>query len=146
MITTNNVTQSSDENHAIEEINSIYEYVRNQRPNINQFTGLLPLIQDFEGWYQALEESWKQGVNLGVISTRHIVSLADLNEAKRKREAINSVMGQHIPDDYVPPDSPQTPPVKPEQAGLFPNFDMGGVVTVAGIGLGGLLLYKLLSK
>jgi len=145
MLETNTLTQSDDENDSIERINAIYDYVRNQRPRVNEYPNLLPLIADFEGWYQALEEAWSKGINLGVIATRHIVSISDVNEAKRRRDEINGIMGEHIPDTNIPHDAPQTPPGKPKDYGIDPEFDMTGALTIAGIGIGALILYKLLK-
>lgn len=146
MLETNALTQSDDENDSIERINAIYEYVRNQRPRIGEYPGLLPLIADFEGWYQALEEAWSKGINLGVIATRHIVSISDVNEAKRRRDEINGIMGEHIPDTNIPHDAPQTPPGKPKDYGIEPEFSIGTALTYGSIALGGLILYKILQK
>jgi len=134
MLTTNPITTSPDEASAIDTINAIYDYVRAQRINTPKYPNLLPLIQSFEGWYQGLEESTKVGV------ITHIVNLADVNEAKRRRNQINSVIGAQIPNDQIPADAPQTSPDKPPET---PNYisQAIGAVAIAGAAY---LVYKLL--
>lgn len=83
-------------------IEAIYQYVRNQRPNIEKYPGLLKKIENFEAWYQTL--SWYD---------KNIDSSETLNQAKRLRNEVNDAMHQKIPDTWVPADAPQTSPQAP---------------------------------
>jgi len=85
-----------------EETAAIYEYVRNQRANINRYPLLLPAIQSFESWYQGL--SWFE---------KYVMTNDTFNEAVRRRDAINAIMNQKTPDDYIPADAAQTAPPEP---------------------------------
>ena len=107
MLETSIFTTSPLEASAIDTINGIYSYVRSQRVNTPKYVGLLTLIQNFESWYQGLEASTKTGIVV------HTVNANDANEARRQRDAINSLMGVHIPDNQIPADMPQTPPPLP---------------------------------
>ena len=135
MLTVSALTTSPDEAESINTINAIYDYVRAQRINVNKYPSILPLIQSFEGWYQGLEESAKTGV------ISHVVNLADVNEAKRRRKQINDIMGQAIPDDVTPVDAPQTAPDKPPEA---PNYIAQAIGAVALVGAA-YLAYKLIG-
>lgn len=138
MLTVNPITTSADEATAIDTINAIYDYVRAQRANIGQFPTLLPLIQGFEAWYQALDESANPGGIAQAVS--HVVNTADVNEAKRRRDDINTVMGQKIPDTQTPADAPQTPPPKSDDSSSVDT----GIKLLAVFGAG-ILLWKLFT-
>lgn len=112
MLTINPITTSADEATAIDTINAIYDYVRDQRANVDKYPALLPLIQGFESWYQGLDASVNPGGIAQAVS--HVVNTADVNEAKRRRDDINTAMGEKIPDTVTPADGPQTPPPKPD--------------------------------
>ena len=135
MLTVSALTTSPDEAEAINSINAIYDYVRAQRVNVPKYPSILPLIQSFEGWYQGLEESAKTGV------ISHVVNLADVNEAKRRRKQINDIMGQAIPDNVTPFDAPQTAPDKPPES---PNYIAQAIGAVALVGAA-YLAYKLIG-
>jgi hypothetical protein len=129
------LTTSPDEAEAINTINGIYDYVRAQRVNVPKYPAILPLISSFEGWYQGLEESTKVGI------ITHIVNLADVNEAKRRRGQINDTMGQAIPSNQTPADAPQTAPDKPPET---PNYLQQAIGAVAILGAA-YLAYKLIG-
>jgi len=121
---------SDNEKLAIDDLNAIYAYVRAQRINSVKFPAILPLIAEFEGWYGGLEAAYKSRGPLGTV-TGHVIDAEDVAEAKRRREAINQFMGQRIPGDWVPADSGQTPPDKPETSGAWVPYAVGAaVVTV----------------
>lgn len=104
-----------------ETLDAIYDYIRNQRPRINEFPGLLQEIQSFESWYQGL--GWYD---------RNIVSKEALDEAKRRRNKLNEVMKTKIPDTWVPADAPQTSPPKVPKP-IIPTQYKIGVAVGAGI-------------
>lgn len=144
MINSDSVWLSGDERLAINELNGIYDYVREQRKLVDVHPDLLPLIASFEGWYGGLEEGANRGIgplDPGLYRTK--VGLAEVNEAKRRREAINAVLGEHIPDNRVPADSPQTPADKPPPSPV--ESAVNAVVTVAVVGGLGWALIKLLT-
>ena len=97
-------------------LEAIYEYVRNCRAEVPKFPTVLPLIQSFEGWYQTLE----------------LVTDTDLGEAKRRKAAIDAVLGRKLPDNWIPADVPQTPPNAPPPPGDTPLAT--AVKVVAGLG------------
>lgn len=128
----------------IEQLNAIYEYIQAQRAKSTEYPAILPLITSFEGWYGGLEEAYGRGI--GVLDPgvyRHVIGLDDVNEAKRRREAINAILGEHIPDTQTPADAPQTPADKPPPPPL--NAAIDAVVTVAVVGGLGWALIKLLT-
>lgn len=141
MIETSVITTSPDEGAAIDTINGIYEYVRSRRDIAGNYPGALDVIQRFEAWYQGLEESTKVGL------ITHTVNQADVNEAKRRREDLNTAIGQHIPDDYKPADVPQTSPKGPDyEQGKNPPSDELPAGIWAAIAAGvAFVLYKILS-
>lgn len=129
-IETSYTWMGTDEIAAIDALNAIYEYVRSQRPRIAEYPGILPLIESFEGWYQGLEEASKRGI--GVLDPgiyRSKITQSEVNEAKRRREEINKILGEHIPDSTIPADAPQTPPDKPPDPPLKQAIDTA--VTIA---------------
>ncbi len=108
------------------DLTAIYDYVRKQREFINQFPGLLALIQSFESWYQGL--SWyDKSINLKETTF----------EAIRRRDAINALLGAQLPDDWIPADSPQTSPPAPPKPPLIPAwvYITAGVASVAAVAL-----------
>lgn len=98
---------------------AVYNYVQRQRPYINEYPGLLELITDFEVWYQGL--SWFDV---------HIMINDTLAEAYRRRDEINKLMGQRLPDDQVPADKWNAEPgaasglpgQKPPPPPFFPSW------------------------
>jgi hypothetical protein len=112
-------------------LEAIYQYVRNQRPNIDKYPGLLKKIEEFEGWYQTL--SWFD---------KNVVSDDNLNKARRLRNDVNDAMHQKIPDTWVPADAPQTspdlPPAVPTKYKI--GFSVGAGIVAALIAAVGIRL------
>jgi hypothetical protein len=119
-------------------LEAIYEYVQNQRKLIPQFPAIKELIESFEGWYQ----------QAGAFT---VVTQSDVDEAKRRRYAINKATGNLIPDDVIPADNPQIPPKEPDPwyEDIYKNLGGPGLGVVAPtlvvILLGG-ALYMVLSR
>jgi len=106
-------------------LDAIYQYVISQRPKVLQFPAALPLIQSFESWYQGL--SW---------IAKNVMSNDTFDEAVRRRDALNKVIGEQLPDTWIPADAPQTsPPVPPPPPLGIPwwGWALGGVGVVAGL-------------
>lgn len=141
MIEVSSFTTSPDEALAIGEVNSIYDYVRAQRVNTPKYPAALPIIKAFEAWYQGLEQSTKVGL------ITHVVNVADVNEAKRRRGELNDALEQHLPDNQTPADAPQTPPSGPDfEQGKGPEDNgVRTALTLGGVALGALILWKLLT-
>jgi hypothetical protein len=96
------------------ELEAIYAYVRAQRPKTKAHPAALPLIESFESWYQGL----------GI--TDWAFDVETLNEAKRRRNAINAALEAVIAPDWVPADAPQVAPPKGELAGLKESIEEAG--------------------
>jgi hypothetical protein len=107
-----------------DDLEAIKTYIVNQRKVIHQYPGLLEQIQSFESWYQGL--GWYD---------IHIMIEDTTNEAIRRRFAINDILGQRIPDDWVPADGGfQTPPPKPPPPPLIPtSYKFAAVITATAI-------------
>lgn len=105
-----------------DDLNAIYDYVRNQRPKIDKYPHLLPAIQSFESWFLGL--GWYD---------KAIMIQDTYNEAVRRRIEINKIMGQAIPDNWVPHDAPQTAPPKKEESLIPTSYKIAAVATVAGV-------------
>jgi hypothetical protein len=121
------------------DLKAIYEYVNSLQPEAfrSKNQPALTLIQDFQAWKQ----------NLGPLDK--LFDQETLNEAKRRRNAINAAMGNTIPLDRVPADNPQQPPAANQWVSKLeddlskaPSDVVGLVKTVAVIGAG-LLLWNL---
>ncbi|MFZ1005935.1 MAG: hypothetical protein WAN65_03805 [Candidatus Sulfotelmatobacter sp.] len=142
-LTVNALTTSPTEASSIDTINAIYDYVRNQRSKIGQWPALLPQIQSFESWYQGLDQRANPGGVFGTIMS-HTVNADDANEARRRRNAINAIIGQAIPADVTPADMPQTPPPvlppEPNPMSIFEKALIAGAIAVAVVG-GALVVY-----
>jgi hypothetical protein len=82
-----------------QDLKAIIVYVNERQPEAvrTRNASALALIQNFQGWYQ----------NLGPLD--HVFDQETLNEAKRRRNAINTALGQAIPPEQVPADAPQQP-------------------------------------
>jgi len=141
MIETSVFTTSPDETAAIDTINGIYQFVRDQRAIAADHPGTLDIIQKFEAWYQGLEESTKVGL------ITHVVNQTDVNEAKRRRDDLNNALGSHLPDDYTPVDAPQTSPKGPdyEQGKNPPDDPLTAAFKVGGVVAIGYVLYKIFT-
>jgi hypothetical protein len=87
-------------------LDAVYTYIENQRPLIAKYPKLQPLIESFEGWYQNL--SW---------TDKNIMSNDTFDEAVRRRDAINAVMGEVLPATWIPGDVARTAPPPPPPGG-----------------------------
>lgn len=72
---------------------AIYNYVEELRPKIAQFPKLQAKIEDFERWYQQL--SWYD---------IHVMINDTLAEAYRRRDELNTIMGESLRATDVPGD------------------------------------------
>lgn len=120
---------SPNENTAIDDLNALYAYVRAQRVKSGKYPAILPLIADFEGWYGGLEAAYRSRGPFGSI-TAHVIDQEDVAEAKRRRTAINELMGARLPADWTPADAGQTPPNKPDSTWL-PYVAIAGAAIIA---------------
>jgi hypothetical protein len=83
-----------------DDLKAIADYINGRQPDAvrTRNARALSLVQSFQGWYQ----------NLGPLD--HVFDKETLNEAKRRRNELNAALGETIPLDQVPADSPQQPP------------------------------------
>ena len=81
-------------------LEAIKAYVSGLRPLTPKYPGLLAAIQDFESWYLSVKDDW-------------YISQAQVDEATRRKFAINAIMGQKIPDTWVVAHGSQVPPPVP---------------------------------
>jgi hypothetical protein len=74
----------------------------------------------------------------------HPITLAEVNEANRRKHAIQAITGDKTPEDVAPADGPQSDADKPPDV----LGDMLGGIAVAGAAAGGawLLLKSFLNK
>jgi hypothetical protein len=75
------------------DLQAIYTFVENTRPNITQFPKLQPLIEDFERWYQGL--TWFDV---------HVMINDTIAEAVRRRNQINAAQNAFLDPTIVPGD------------------------------------------
>lgn len=135
------ITSTPDERTAIDAVNEIRDNVENTKltapPEARQ------PIAAFESWYGALEEKQSHWSVPGVLKS-YRVNQADVNEAKRLLYAVKQATGSVSPSDEAPPAV-----VPPEQKPKDPIEAAGDAVksglTIAGLGIGAYILYKILS-
>jgi len=82
-----------------QDLEAVFEYMRGKRPLTEKFPKALPVIQSFEQWYQDL--GWY---------ARYVDTDETMQEARRRREELNDILGEKLPDTWVPADSPQAVP------------------------------------
>lgn len=117
-------TTSPDEQRAIDSLNAISTYITSQRSKSTQFPAILPLIKSFEGWYGLLEEKRATASFIEL----PIITVTEVNEAKRRRYEIDVLTGNTTPEDRIPGDSPQTPPDAPPSELSITELVAGAVV------------------
>lgn len=108
-----------------QDLDAVLEYVQAQRSKIDKHPSLLPLIESFEKWFQVI--SWYE---------RFIDTDETMQAARRRREKINDVLGEKIPDTWVPADSPAAVPSAALLSKLLssiPNSMKVGLVLSAGV-------------
>ncbi len=129
------LTTTPNEAEAILTINAIYQWVSEQRPLTDTYPLALPLINDFDTWYGALEQRFDQET----IFTLNRIGVAESNEAKRRRDAIQAVTHNQLPDDSMGTKAP--PGIPPEVPGVGDLVVKGGILAViAGV------IYKWFKK
>lgn len=85
-----------------QDLEAVFEYVKGKRPLTTKFPKALPIIQSFEQWYQEL--GWY---------ARYVDTDETMQEARRRRGELNDILGEKLPDTWIPADSPQTVPNAP---------------------------------
>ncbi len=124
------------------DMKAIYVYVNSSLPRAiaAKNAKAVALIQNFQGWFQ----------NLGPLD--HLFDQDTLSEAKRRRNDINTALGEVLPPDWIPADNPQQPPDQnawvadlkkgAEEAGKLPAELVTLLKVVAALA-GGVLLWNL---
>lgn len=121
------------------DLKAIYDYVNSRQPDAVKTKNVkaLSLIQQFQGWYQ----------NLGPLD--QIFDVETLNEAKRRRNDINTALGEAIPLEQVPADNPQQPADTNEWVSKLKKdvseapSDIVNFVKIAAVIGGGIILWNL---
>jgi len=109
-----------------EDLEAITNYIERQREKVGQFPLLADEIVAYERWLSNL--SWYEKV---------IDSQATLATAKWYRDRVNVILGESIPEKWVPADAVKAAESAPKAPSLLPTiplkYKLG--VGVAGVGL-----------
>jgi hypothetical protein len=123
-----------------DDVNAISVYIENQRPNIKKFSALQKMIEDYEKWLTNL--SWTE---------KYFTPENAVSQAVWYRDRVNEIMGVGIPVTDIPGDIMNkkvavNPADSPGVIGtllnaLIPEKDRKTILTIAGVAIGGYLLW-----